>query len=125
MLAEGAPDVDVRPLTFDKVMEVLRSRGNALLMLDEHYFPAVFKVYKNNLHAWIDFAPDRFQGDLLLLTAADQAEGSATPDAWLPYVDGTIETHAIDSSHRNMTQLGPLAQIGAILAAKLSQISEG
>ncbi|MBV8542702.1 MAG: hypothetical protein JO268_19580 [Pseudonocardiales bacterium] len=53
-----------------------------------------------------------------------QPENVSTPEAWQPYVDGTIETHAIVSRHDRMMQSGALAQIGPILAAKLEEITD-
>jgi len=116
------------PLTLAKTVEILRGRGSALASIEEYHILAFTKIFANNLHIAIDFTPDRFHGDLLLLTPSidpiDRDEDTATPDAWRPYVDGKIETHEIASRHNGMMQPAALAQIGPILAAKLQEITD-
>jgi thioesterase domain-containing protein len=112
-------------LPFAKAMEILRSQGNGLTGLQERHLPAIMKIFANNAHLMADFTPGRFCGDLLLFIATiDQPEEAPTPDAWRPYVDGTIEIHPIACRHHYMMkQPGPLDQIGPILAVKLQQIT--
>jgi thioesterase domain-containing protein len=83
----------------------------------------------------VDFTLSRLHGDLLLLTSTiheptiyqpkiPQSEDAPTPEAWKPYIDGTIETHTIVGRHDRMMQSAALAQIGPILAAKLEKITD-
>jgi nonribosomal peptide synthetase DhbF len=112
-------------LTFTKVMEILHGQGGALANLQECHFTAIIETLAYNNHLASEFTPDRFQGDLLLFTATiDQRQGMPTTNGWLPYVEGTIETHLVASSHEQMMKpSGPLAQIGVVLAAKLDEIA--
>jgi amino acid adenylation domain-containing protein/non-ribosomal peptide synthase protein (TIGR01720 family) len=124
MLDDDAKNLNGEPLTFAKAMEILRNQGSVLTSFEEYHISAVAKVLANNSHIAIDFTPSRFQGDLLFFTSTlDRPEDTPTPDAWRPYVDGTIEIYDIASRHDRMTQSGPLAQIGPILAAKLHEIT--
>jgi thioesterase domain-containing protein len=113
------------PLTFTQVMEILRGKGSALASLDENHLAAITRIFINNCHLAREFIPGRFHGDLLLFTATlDQHKDKPTPDAWRPYIDGDIETHAIATRHDRMTHPESLAQIGPILATKLRKISD-
>jgi nonribosomal peptide synthetase DhbF len=123
MLGCDQVSLDDEPLTSTRVLEVLRGRG-AVASLEERHISAVIEIMTNNARLAFDFTPGRFHGDLLLFNATiDQGDDGATPEAWRPYIDGTIENHDITSKHDLMTQPGSLAQIGPILAAKLHDIT--
>lgn len=95
-----------------------------LKFLCERFFIPLVEAMVAGSHIAIDFTPGRFQGDLLLFIATlDQPEDAPTPDTWRSYVDGKIEIHDIASRDDHMTQSGPLAQIGLILAAKLHEVT--
>ncbi len=125
-----------KPLTFAQAVEIFRrSQDSVWASFEEFHLSAVAKILTNNSHIMVDFTPRRFHGDLLLFTSTiheptiyqpktPQPEDVPTPEAWKPYVDGTIETHAIVSRHDRMMQSGALAQIGPILAVKLQEITD-
>ena len=122
-----------KPLTFAQAVEIFRrSQDSVWASFEEFHLSAVAKILTNNSHIMIDFTPGRFHGDLLLLTSTiceptiyqpkiPQPEDTPTPEAWKPYIDGAIETHAIVGRHDRMMQSAALAQIGPILAAKLEK----
>jgi amino acid adenylation domain-containing protein len=61
-----------------------------------------------------------FQGNAIYI----RAEGSRPDIAdvsklWQPYLTGTIDHHTISCSHFEMMKPGPIAQIGALLAARI------
>jgi thioesterase domain-containing protein len=134
-----ALDYDVKslkgePLTFAQAVEIFRSQYSVWASFEKRHLFAVKKILTNNSHIMVGFTPSRFHGDLLLFTSTiheptvyqpktPQPEDMPTPEAWQPYVDGTIETHAITSRHDRIMQSGALAQIGPILAAKLEEIT--
>jgi amino acid adenylation domain-containing protein len=135
-----ALDYDVKSLegeslTFAQTVEIFRrSQESVWANFEECHLSAVTKILSNNSHIMVDFTPGRFHGDLLLFSSTiheptiyqpktPQPEDAPTPEAWKPYVDGTIETHAIVSRHDRMMQSGALTQIGPILAAKLEKIT--
>ncbi len=112
------------PLTPAQVVDILRSRGSALASLEQHQLSAVIEIMINNARIALDFTPGRFHGDLLLFNSTiDREDDTATAEVWKPYIDGTIESHDITGRHDRMTEPGPLAQIGPVLAAKLQEIT--
>ncbi len=124
MLGCDPESLESEPLTIAQVVDILRSRGSALVSLDEHHISAVIEIMINNGRLAFNFTPGRFHGNLLLFNPTiDRGDDGATPELWRPYIDGTIETHDITTSHDLMTQPGSLAQIGPILAAKLHDIT--
>jgi amino acid adenylation domain-containing protein len=136
-----ALDYDVKslegePLTFAQAVEIFRrSHESVWANFEKYHLSAAAKILANNSHIMVDYTPGRFHGDLLLFISTiheptvyqpetPQPEDVPTPEAWQPYVDGTIETHAIVSRHDRMMQSGALSQIGPILAAKLEKITD-
>ncbi|WP_250283743.1 alpha/beta fold hydrolase, partial [Frankia sp. CiP1_Cm_nod2] len=111
----------------DRVMDLLRrKRTIPAELLEERALAAVIDVSNNNVRLLRGFTPGRFDGDLLLFTAAQPAPDSPpddhpTPRAWQPYVDGMITIHAIASTHHHMMRPEALAQLGPILAAALEE----
>ncbi len=127
-LLDGDPEspesLEDESLTFAQVVEVLRSRGNALASLEEQHISAIIEILSNDVRLARDFTPGHFHGDLLLFTSTlDQGDNTATPELWRRYIDGEIESHDITCRHQLMMQPGSLAQIGPILAAKLHDIT--
>jgi nonribosomal peptide synthetase DhbF len=118
----AAPSVRGLPLesAIAHAMELFHRLGSPLAILDEHHIAAITGILNNNVRMMSTFVPDRFYGDMVLFTAVEDMSGEAPePERWRNHVDGAIEVHPIASKHRQMTQPAPLAQIGAILAAKL------
>ncbi|MFJ2420097.1 amino acid adenylation domain-containing protein [Streptomyces brevispora] len=52
-----------------------------------------------------------------------EAEG-ALAATWIPYLEGIIDNHTVESSHLRMTEQEPIAYIGRILSEKLSALQE-
>ncbi|MBV9164105.1 MAG: amino acid adenylation domain-containing protein [Pseudonocardiales bacterium] len=118
-------DLKDGPLTFAKAMEILRSQGHALASIKQHQLSAIAEILTNNIRLAVNFTPNVFHGDLLLFTSTiDRPAHMPAPDWWKRYIDGNIETYKIDCRHDRMTQPGPLAQIGSILAIKLNKIND-
>ncbi|OUS88237.1 non-ribosomal peptide synthetase [Rhodococcus sp. NCIMB 12038] len=60
--------------------------------------------------------PRRFDGDLDLFVAArDLNRHPDVVDAWREYADGAVTAHHIDTTHSEMADPGPLAEIGRLL----------
>ncbi|MGH3692819.1 MAG: amino acid adenylation domain-containing protein [Pseudonocardiaceae bacterium] len=78
-------------------------------------------VYLDNARAAREFTPGIFRGDLLHFGAEQSRVASRlTAGSWSPHISGNIERHVVKCTHEEMTQSGPLAEIGAVLAAKLA-----
>lgn len=66
--------------------------------------------------------PDRYDGDLVHVAAADRRDGGAfVADLWLPYVGGELVLHTADCTHEEMTRPDVLADIGPRLAAHIDR----
>lgn len=104
-------------------MEVLRRRGSALAGLTERHIEAVVAIMINNASLALTFRPALFQGDMLLFNSTiDREQDSPGADVWRPYVTGSIDSYDITARHDRMTQPGSLAQLGPLLAARITEI---
>jgi nonribosomal peptide synthetase DhbF len=114
------PAADAADLTFAGVVEVFRREGSALAQLDEHHFVALKRNMLNSLDLVGAHVPSRFDGDLLLFIATRGRTGNlVTPEGWEPFVSGRIEAHRLDCEHQFIARPGPMAEIGAAIAARL------
>ncbi len=124
LLDRDPETLEGEPLTSAHVAEILRGRGGALASLDERHISAFVEIRINNARLALDFTPGRFHGNLLLFNSTiNRGADGATPETWRPYIDGTIESHDITSSHDLMMEPGSLAQIGPVLAARLHEVA--
>lgn len=60
-----------------------------------------------------------FQGDVLFFHAAQRPVDAPDWLGWKPYVKGELQRVDVDSTHNGMSQRGPLAHIGRVLAERL------
>ncbi|MFF5263020.1 amino acid adenylation domain-containing protein [Actinomadura viridis] len=115
--ADGHPDLE-------QIMAVLAERGDALATLGEDDLVNVYRNYENGLRQAERYRPGPFPGDLLFFTAT-RGRTAASPTArsnWGPLVGGDIEDHPIDAEHHLLMEPGPVAEMGAILAARLDKL---
>ncbi|MCX5207922.1 amino acid adenylation domain-containing protein [Kitasatospora sp. NBC_00240] len=67
-----------------------------------------------------EHVPGHFEGDAVFFGATlDKPADWPYGEAWRPYVGGRIEQHRLACEHGAMTQPGPIARIGSVLAEKL------
>ncbi|MFD6585600.1 amino acid adenylation domain-containing protein, partial [Streptomyces anulatus] len=105
---------------FAEVMQLLRSRGSALGALEEDRLRSIMAISANNNHLMIDYAPEVFAGDILLLAATDQQAPEATAAAWGPYLTGEVRTHVLTGDHGTLlSRPTSLAQVGAAVSEAL------
>ncbi|MER6961682.1 amino acid adenylation domain-containing protein [Streptomyces sp. NPDC000618] len=123
MLDCDPDEVGEDPLTHQEVVEVLRRRGSALAGLTERHVEAVVAIMINNASLALSFRPAVFHGDLLLFNSTiDRGEDSPGADVWRPYVTGGIDSYDITARHDRMTRPGSLAQLGPLLAARITEV---
>ncbi|MGW1779990.1 amino acid adenylation domain-containing protein, partial [Streptomyces sp. NPDC002143] len=126
MLDCDPDEVGEDPLTHQEVVEVLRRRGSALAGLTERHVEAVVAIMINNAGLALSFRPAVFHGDLLLFNSTiDRGEDSPGADVWRPYVTGGIDSYDITARHDRMTRPGSLAQLGPLLAARITEVQRG
>jgi amino acid adenylation domain-containing protein len=108
------------PLQLSTLKELLHRKGHILSNLEEQHLSAMSKIYNNNARLGNSFIPETFDGDLLLFVAVGDEPAPPT-DAWRPYVRGQITIRQIACRHQDMTQPGPIAQIGQALTVELEK----
>jgi thioesterase domain-containing protein len=111
-----------KPLQLSSAMSILRREGDIHSNLDEHQIGAIIEVFKQNGRLAAGFAPQQFDGDVLLF-AAMRSTVSPAVDRWKPHVTGRIAVHEVDCEHMHMMRPAALARIGPVLASKLADLS--
>ena len=118
MVAEdGNPDME-------QIMAVLAERDDALATLGEDDLVNVYRNYENGLQQAEEYRPGRFRGDIVFFTAlVGRDDDSPTARSnWGPLVEGEIEDYPVDAEHHLLMEPGPVAEMGAVLAAKLDKL---
>jgi len=120
----GAPAALLESLGYpsgDDLAGVLREAGSPLAALTDEQLHAMSATFACNVALLNTVVTSGFDGDLLFFAAtADKGAAAPRPQLWAPLVTGRIETHEIDCAHGEMTQPRPLAEIGRVLAARLT-----
>ncbi len=112
-----------KPLDLTNVLEMLRSDGSALASLDDETILNLKAVFVNSVGILSEHQPEPYSGNILFFRSTLTSEwfDPMGPETWQPYIQGRIEQYDIDCHHKDMCQPKPLADIGRILAAKLSE----
>lgn len=110
--------------TADLVADLCRETGLPTRLLEgETSFP-LLDILLNDQELMRKFAPDRFQGDMLLFRAVEEIPGYRrdplhVADAWLSFVDGALVVRGVPDHHYRMMREESLARIGPVVAAAL------
>ncbi|MFJ2261525.1 amino acid adenylation domain-containing protein [Streptomyces sp. NPDC087844] len=95
----------------------------AVLLEGDDTFP-LQDIMRNDLRLQNEYTPDIYDGDMLLLTADLPTAGGLfeqpSPDAWGPYVNGTLTIQGVQARHHHMLRAESLDLIGSLLAGALS-----
>ncbi|MDQ0313148.1 amino acid adenylation domain-containing protein [Kitasatospora herbaricolor] len=79
-------------------------------------------VFAGNEKMMREHVPGRFEGDAVFFGATlDKPADWPYEEAWRPYVGGRIEAYRLACEHGAMTQPGPIARIGSVLAEKFGE----
>jgi thioesterase domain-containing protein len=104
----------------ERVAELLARSGGVLAGLDAERVRTLHRVFENNARLAAGHTPGRFQGEATLFVATEgKAEGAPDAPAWQPYIGGGITRHPVAARHDDLTNAGPIAEIGRILARHL------
>ncbi|BDD84263.1 dimodular nonribosomal peptide synthase [Tsukamurella pulmonis] len=117
------PLVD-KGITRQAVIDVLQSEGSALAGITEVTPNAMIDNFANAVNLEAEPYQAEVDGDLVFFTAARNPATSATYPLWRPYFTGTIDNHDVDCEHKDMTQPGPIAEIGRTLNSALLRADE-
>ncbi|MFC5825235.1 non-ribosomal peptide synthase/polyketide synthase [Nonomuraea insulae] len=112
---------DDTPLTYERLLELLRERDSALANLSEAEFWAMGRIIINNGVIGSRFTHRRISADILVLAASEEPDSPLTPELWRTYVAGDIDYREIPCRHANMMNPGPLAEVGPIIAERIRQ----
>jgi amino acid adenylation domain-containing protein len=112
------------PLQLSTVKELLQREGRLPADFEDRHLAAFVEIRKNTGRLGATFIPLLFNGDLLLFTAT-QSELAARTEHWRPHVSGQINIHPIACRHEHMTQPGPIAEVGRVLAIELEKRRTG
>lgn len=112
------------PLEFARVTEILRQQDGVLGSLEERHVAALYEVFENNSRIARGHVPGTYVGDVLFFEAVLGKPADAPgPQVWAPYLEGSLDSHPIESTHDDLTQPGPLAEIGRLLAGRLRDLA--
>ncbi|MEU4213054.1 amino acid adenylation domain-containing protein [Streptomyces sp. NPDC026206] len=114
------------PLDHDEVMSVLREEGSSLATFDEEVILRIGAVTNNNWRIIAGHVPEVYDGDLLLIVAAEDPDNgdkvAQTVEGISPYVSGRVDTHEVDCLHRQLFSAGHVATVARILRDKLREL---
>jgi nonribosomal peptide synthetase DhbF len=101
----------------------LFGRSDELRDFDTGLRSRILDVTVNNVRLAVPVVPGVYHGSMLLLVATrNRQPGAAGPEAWVPYLDGEIESAEIDSEHARLMDAEPITQAGKLIADKLLKI---
>ncbi|MFJ1747310.1 amino acid adenylation domain-containing protein [Streptomyces sp. NPDC088116] len=112
------------PLEYARVTEILRQQDGVLGSLEERHVAALHEVFENNSRIARGHVPGMYVGDVLFFEAELGKPADAPgPQVWAPFLEGSIDSHPVKATHDDLTRPGPLAEIGAILADRLRDLT--
>lgn len=94
--------------------------GSPLAGLGADNLAVLPRVFVDNHNLRRQFSSGLFAGEMMFLIATEDRMEAAALDAWAPYVTGPVEVHEVACTHGAMTQSGPLAMIGRLVAERLN-----
>ncbi|MEK8146072.1 thioesterase domain-containing protein [Streptomyces sp. M10(2022)] len=107
-----------------ELLELIRAESSVLANLETEQVRGLVDIVINNIHLMDAYDPEIFDGDVLFFTATEgKVEDWMSFEAWEPYVKGQVENHLIACEHTEMTEPGPLREIGAVISRNLSRRS--
>jgi amino acid adenylation domain-containing protein len=105
-----------------RVADLLAQQGGILAGLDAERIAMLHRIFENNARLAASHVPGTYDGDALLFIATEDKPADA-PDsqAWEPYISGQIASHPIAARHDDLTNTGPIGEIGQLVAQALHE----
>ncbi|MGW0807866.1 amino acid adenylation domain-containing protein [Nonomuraea sp. NPDC002799] len=123
LLTMGGFAPDAAP-TLERVIDILRREASPLAGLPVGTLTELKDLYLNTNRLVRAHDTRVHDGDVLFFRATvDTVDEGLTAATWRPHLAGAIESHDVACSHKDMTQPGPIAEIGAIVAARLQELN--
>jgi thioesterase domain-containing protein len=103
------------PLDYARINTYLKRTGHTMSRLNERTLNTVFEIYRNNARLVKQPIESRYDGDMICFVASEQTGVHRSIDEWRPYVTGNISSYTLTGHESQMTEPGPLAEIGRIV----------
>ncbi|WP_158071987.1 alpha/beta fold hydrolase, partial [Kitasatospora sp. CB01950] len=114
--AESFEDWKARAIA-EKTEEAREQVGGVLGAVSDGELAAFARVFVNNALLRNRHEFGHFDGDLLVVVAAEgREEDHPGPENWQPYVSGTIAAPVLARTHGELGQPGPLAEVWDVVA---------
>lgn len=110
-----------QPIDFAVLFRAADRAGMIPADFNQKIAKRTFEMLQHNATLERNFRPSQFDGDVLFFFAARKKGDHRLPEAWQPFVTGSLEIHSIDCKHGEMAEPGPLKKIGAILEQTLQE----
>ncbi|MEU9379302.1 amino acid adenylation domain-containing protein [Streptomyces sp. NPDC048255] len=111
------------PVDAATVAVLLRESGMALGALDKDQLESMYVAYNNINTIFREYVPGVYQGSVLYFFAAlDRGEMPPDVASWDPYVTQPLDVVHMDCNHGQMTQPGPIGEVGRALTARLRSL---
>jgi amino acid adenylation domain-containing protein len=107
------------PVDFATLFHAADRAGHIPADFDQNIAKRTLQMMHHNADLERKFRPTTFDGNMLFFFAARKKGNYRLPEAWQPFITGSIEVHTIDCKHGQMTEPGPLKEIGRILERSL------
>ncbi|MDQ3274798.1 MAG: amino acid adenylation domain-containing protein [Actinomycetota bacterium] len=107
--------------TRQQIVEFFGRGESELAYFDAAQRAVILDVQLNLATVTGPYEPRSFDGDLLFFVAKQQGGEWGVPEAWRPYVTGDIDVREVDSRHATMLDPTPAAEIGRVLAGRISE----
>ncbi len=117
----GYGQADLADDPMRNALEIFHQEAGLFASLDEQNFLALIDAFRNCVHLANNFAPKRFDGDILLFQAAEEGDVDAPAERWRPYVTGQISVHHVECDHDRMMEQEFLSRIGDVIASALAK----
>jgi nonribosomal peptide synthetase DhbF len=101
-------------LAHPRSIALLRHHHHIPSEIEDHHLSSFMAVLKHNAALAGRFTPRTFNGNPLLFVAKRDRQ-SAAAEKWKDHVVGHIETHYINSRHKDMLTPAAMAEIGPLL----------
>lgn len=114
-------DPQVWPAIAESIGQDPAATDGPLSGLGPDLLATLTRVFVNLVNCRATFVPGVYEGRVVFFAAAHDQDDRFLAGDWRPYVNGEVEVHKIGCSHGAMTQPGPIATIGRIVARYLDE----
>jgi len=108
-----------RAVDFDAFFHAAQNAGRLPAGFDQRIAKRTLSLMQHNAELERTFRVGRFDGDLLFFFASKKKGEYRLPEIWTAYITGKVDVHTVHCKHAEMTEPGPLQEIGRILEQHL------